>query len=87
MPSHVVTSLAFVLWYTAVGRLGAGRAGLFTGVVPVSAAVGGVLLGGPAPGAVVWAGTAVVALGLVLGFARVSPGAGNPTRSVARTSP
>lgn len=83
----VVTALAFVLWYTAVGRLGAGRAGLFTGVVPVSAAVGGVLLGGPAPGAVVWAGTAVVALGLVLGFARVSPGAGNPTRSVARTSP
>jgi len=66
----VVTALAFVLWYTAVGRLGAGRAGLFTGVVPVAAAVGGVLLGGPVPGLLVWAGTAVVAAGLVIGFAR-----------------
>lgn len=64
----VVTALAFVLWYTAVGRIGAGRAGLFTGVVPVSAAVGGVLLGGPVPGLLVWAGTAVVAAGLVIGF-------------------
>ncbi len=64
----VVTALAFVLWYTAVGRIGAGRAGLFTGIVPVSAAVGGVLLGGPMPGLLVWAGTAVVGLGLVVGF-------------------
>ena len=37
-------------------RLGAGRAGLFTGVVPVAAAAGGVLLGGPLPAPVVWAG-------------------------------
>ena len=44
----VVTALAFVLWYGAVARLGAARAGLFTGVVPVTAAVV-VLLGGPAP--------------------------------------
>ena len=40
-----VTALAFVLWYGAVDRIGAARAGLFTGVVPVTAAVGGVLLG------------------------------------------
>lgn len=64
----VVTALAFVLWYSAVGRLGAGRAGLFTGVVPVSAAVGGVLLGGAVPALAVWVGTAVVALGLMVGF-------------------
>ncbi|MGE3284639.1 MAG: DMT family transporter [Pseudonocardia sp.] len=63
----VVTAVAFVLWYSAVGRIGAGRAGLFTGVVPVTAAVGGVLLGGAVPGPTVWAGTAVVAFGLVLG--------------------
>lgn len=69
----VVTALAFVLWYTAVGRIGAGRAGLFTGIVPVAAAVGGVLLGGPVPGPLVWAGTAVVALGLATGFARPGP--------------
>ncbi|MGI5128881.1 DMT family transporter [Pseudonocardia sp. CA-107938] len=64
-----VTALAFVLWYTAVGRMGAGRAGLFTGIAPVAAAVGGVLLGGPVPGPLVWAGTAVVGLGLAIGFA------------------
>lgn len=63
----VVTALAFVLWYSAVGRIGADRAGLLTGVVPVAAAVGGVLLGGPAPPPAVWAGTAVVALGLTIG--------------------
>lgn len=64
----VVTALAFVVWYSAVARLGAGRAGLFTGVVPVAAAAGGVLLGGQVPAPAVWAGTAVVALGLVVGF-------------------
>ena len=62
----VVTALAFVLWYSrGAARLGAGRAGLFTGVVPVTAAVGGVLLGGPLPAPTVWLGTAVVAAGLV----------------------
>jgi len=69
----VVTALAFVLWYSAVRRLGAGRAGLFTGVVPVTAAVGGVLLGGPLPSVSVWLGTAVVAAGLVLGFGARPP--------------
>jgi drug/metabolite transporter (DMT)-like permease len=64
----IVTALAFVLWYTAVGRLGAGKAGLFTGVVPISAAVGGVLLGGAPPAPTVWIGTAVVMAGLAIGF-------------------
>ena len=64
----VVTVIAFLLWYSAVTRIGAGRAGLFTGVVPVAAAAGGVLLGGAMPSAPVWAGTAVVAVGLALGL-------------------
>ena len=64
----VVTAVAFVLWYTAVTRLGADRAGLFTGVVPVMAAVGGVLLGAPAPAPVVWVGMALVAVGLGVGL-------------------
>ncbi len=63
-----VTAAAFVLWYSSVRRLGAGRAGLLTGVAPVAAAVTGVLLGGPAPRPLVWAGIAVVAAGLTLGF-------------------
>lgn len=68
-----VTAVAFVLWYSSVGRLGAGRAGLLTGVAPVAAAVAGVLLGGPAPRPLVWAGIAVVAAGLSLGLLDRSP--------------
>jgi len=63
-----VTAVAFVLWYSSVGRLGAGRAGLLAGVAPVAAAATGVLLGGPAPRPLVWAGMAVVAAGLALGL-------------------
>jgi drug/metabolite transporter (DMT)-like permease len=64
----MVTAVAFVLWWTSVGRMGASRAGLLTGVAPVAAAVTGVLLGGPAPKPRGWAGIAVVALGLTLGL-------------------
>jgi drug/metabolite transporter (DMT)-like permease len=63
-----VTAAAFVLWYSSVGRLGASRAGLLTGVAPVAAAATGVLLGGPAPRPLVWVGMAVVAAGLALGL-------------------
>jgi drug/metabolite transporter (DMT)-like permease len=45
-----VTAAAFVMWYPSVGRLGASRAGLLTGVAPVAAAATGVRLGGPARG-------------------------------------
>ena len=63
-----VTALAFVLWYTCVDRLGAARAGLLTGIAPVSAAVTGVALGGPMPRPLVWAGVGLVAAGLALGL-------------------
>lgn len=63
-----VTAVAFVLWYFAVRRLGAGRAGLLTGVVPVAAAATGIALGLPAPRPAVWLGVAVVAAGLALGL-------------------
>jgi drug/metabolite transporter (DMT)-like permease len=63
-----VTAVAFVLWYSSVGRLGASRAGLLTGVAPAAAAVCGVLLGGPAPRPLVWAAIAVVGGGLALGL-------------------
>lgn len=70
----VVTVLAFVLWYSAVGRLGPGRAGLVTGVAPVAAAAAGMLLGAPVPAPPVWTGIAVVAAGVALGLR----GAGAP---------
>jgi drug/metabolite transporter (DMT)-like permease len=66
-----VTAAAFVLWYSSVSRLGASRAGLLTGIAPVAAAISGVLLGAPAPRPLVWAGMAVVAAGLALGFRKV----------------
>ncbi len=66
----VVTALAFVLWYSAVGRIGPGRAGLFTGIVPIVAAAGGLLLGGPMPHAAVWIGVVVVLGGLCVGMAK-----------------
>jgi drug/metabolite transporter (DMT)-like permease len=63
-----VTAVAFVLWYSCVGLLGASRAGLLTGVAPAAAALSGVLLGGPAPRPLVWAGMAVVGGGLAAGL-------------------
>jgi len=65
-----VTAIAFVLWFTGVGRLGPARAGLLAGVTPVAAAITGMLLGTAVPGPAVWAGMAVVAAGLALGLRR-----------------
>jgi drug/metabolite transporter (DMT)-like permease len=63
-----VTAIAFVLWYTSVDRLGAGRAGLLTGIAPIAAAATGVAIGGPFPRPLVWAGVATVVAGLSLGL-------------------
>jgi threonine/homoserine efflux transporter RhtA len=42
---------------------------LFTGLVPIVAAVSGLLLGGPMPRPVVWIGVTVVLVGLSVGLA------------------
>jgi drug/metabolite transporter (DMT)-like permease len=73
-----VTAVAFVLWYSSVSRLGPSRAGLLTGVAPAAAAVAGVLLGGPAPRPLVWAGLAVVGAGLALGLRAERPAPRKP---------
>lgn len=75
----VVTAVAFVLWYSTVRRLGAGRSGLLTGVAPVSAAGVGVLLGSPMPAAGVWLGVALVVGGLALGLRERGESAQDPT--------
>jgi drug/metabolite transporter (DMT)-like permease len=72
-----VTAVAFVLWYSCVGLLGPSRAGLLTGVAPAAAAITGVLLGGPAPRPLVWAGMAVVGGGLAVGLRASARGAGS----------
>ncbi|MET8805172.1 EamA family transporter [Streptomyces sp. NPDC004546] len=64
----MVTAVAFVLWYSTVRAVGAGRAGLLTGIAPLAAAVVGAVSGGGAPGPWVWLGIAVLILGLVGGL-------------------
>ncbi|MEI5519564.1 DMT family transporter [Streptomyces brasiliscabiei] len=64
----MVTAVAFVLWYSTVRSVGAGRAGLLTGIAPLSAAVVGALSGTGVPGPWVWLGIAVVIVGLVVGL-------------------
>jgi drug/metabolite transporter (DMT)-like permease len=63
-----VTAVAFVLWYSCVRHLGAGRAGLLTGVAPVAAAVIGIPITGDVPALPVWAGVGLIAAGLALGI-------------------
>jgi len=67
-----VTAAAFVLWFSAVARLGADRAGLSAGVAAPASVLTAVLLGAPAPAPLVWAGMALVAVGLVIGFRRAA---------------
>ncbi|WP_210716950.1 DMT family transporter [Amycolatopsis acididurans] len=64
----MVTAVAFLLWYTAVASLGAGRVGLLTGIAPISAALTGTALTGTAPGPLVWLGMAAVIAGLAGGL-------------------
>ncbi|WP_069769448.1 DMT family transporter [Streptomyces sp. LUP30] len=64
----LVTAVAFVLWYSTVRSVGAGRAGLLTGIAPLAAAVVGAVSGTGVPGPSVWLGIAVVIAGLVVGL-------------------
>ena len=64
----MVTAVAFVLWYSTVRSVGAGRAGLLTGIAPLAAAVAGAVSGTGVPGPSVWLGIAVVIAGLVAGL-------------------
>ncbi|MFC4064411.1 DMT family transporter, partial [Actinoplanes subglobosus] len=74
----LVTAVAFLLWYTCVARIGAGRAGLLTGLAPIAAAATGVALGGPLPAPAVWLGIATVAVGLAVGLAGPAGAAARP---------
>jgi len=64
----VVSAGAFLLWYDALPRLGADRAGLFAGLVPVGAIATTVLLGLDTPTAIELAGAALVIAGLLVGM-------------------
>ncbi|GAA2461955.1 DMT family transporter [Agromyces soli] len=65
----IATALAFVLWFTGVGRMGAAAAGLCAGTAAPAAALIAAALGAPLPSPGAWLGMAAIALGLVIGFA------------------
>ena len=75
----LVTAVAFVLWYGAVGSLGSGRAALLCGVAPVAAALVGIATTGHAPALPVWGGIALVLGGLAVGFGKDEAPAGSAT--------
>jgi drug/metabolite transporter (DMT)-like permease len=66
--SLVITTIAFLLWYTGLPRLGPQRAGLFAGLIPVGAIVTTVVLGLGTPGPADLAGAALVIAGIVMGL-------------------
>jgi drug/metabolite transporter (DMT)-like permease len=68
-----VTVLGFVSWYSAVGLLGVERAGLFSGVLPVSALACSALLGVAELTPARLAAVIVVAAGITLGVRAGSP--------------
>ncbi|EFG05621.1 Putative integral membrane protein [Streptomyces clavuligerus] len=63
----VVTVIGFVAWYMGIQRIGTERATLFTGLIPVAAALSAPLVGTGAFGAAQAAGGVLVGAGAVLG--------------------
>ncbi|MFJ6464935.1 DMT family transporter [Streptomyces sp. NPDC091387] len=66
----IVTAAAFLLWYDALRRLGADRAGLFAGLVPVGALLTTLVLGIGQAGPADIAGALLVAAGVAAGLRR-----------------
>ena len=64
----VVTVGGFVLWYAAIGLLGVERAGLFSGVLPISALACAAAIGAGEITAAKVAAMGVVLLGIMLGM-------------------
>ena len=63
----VVTVVGFVCWYIGLRRIGAERATLFSGLIPVAAACTAPLVGTGSYGAVQAAGSVLVGAGVALG--------------------
>ena len=68
-----VTAGGFLAWYSAVGILGVERAGLFSGVLPVSALVCSAAIGAADVTAARLVAVAVVAAGITLGLRAATP--------------
>lgn len=75
----LVTAVAFGCWYTGVSVLGADRAGVLVGLMPVAGLVAAVVLGRQHPTLVAAGGALLVAAGCALGLAQ-------PPRAMRSTS-
>jgi drug/metabolite transporter (DMT)-like permease len=64
----VITVFAFLCWYTSLPRLGADKAGLFSGFLPVGAVLSTVVLGTGHPRLADLVGACVVMGGLAIGL-------------------
>ncbi|WP_327292817.1 DMT family transporter [Streptomyces sp. NBC_01198] len=78
----VATVIGFVCWYAGMQRLGAERATLFSGLIPVSAALTAPLVALGTLGAAQLAGSALVAAGVAVGASRRPDRAGRPAAQV-----
>jgi drug/metabolite transporter (DMT)-like permease len=83
----LVTTVGFAFWYTGVSVLGADRAGMLIGLMPVAGLVTAVLLGRQPLTLVAATGTVIVAVGCALGLRREKQSSGSqPPRAIRRTS-
>ena len=64
----VVTIGAFLMWYSALPKLGPDRVGLFAGALPIGAVATTAILGYGAPTTGELAGTGLVVVGILIGF-------------------
>ncbi|WP_435282790.1 DMT family transporter [Streptomyces koelreuteriae] len=71
----VVTVVGFVCWYMGMRRIGAERATLFSGLIPVAAAATAPLVGTGSYGPAQASGSALVGLGVALGSGALDPAA------------
>ncbi|OLT13674.1 hypothetical protein BJF79_20015 [Actinomadura sp. CNU-125] len=76
----IVTAAAFFLWYDALRRLGADRAGLFAGLVPVGALLTTIALGLGRPGTADVIGALLVTAGVAIGMRRPGQDSRGPHR-------
>ncbi|PPS70919.1 MULTISPECIES: DMT family transporter [Streptomyces] len=74
----VVTVVGFVCWYMGMRRIGAERATLFSGLIPVAAACTAPLVGTGSYGLPQAAGSALVGLGVALGSGVLGRAGGEP---------
>jgi drug/metabolite transporter (DMT)-like permease len=79
------TAVAFILWYSGVVRLGADRAGLFCGVMPIAGYLAGLALGSSTWSVTALTGVLLCGLGIAVGLSRGRPPASPPAPSPAQT--